>query len=107
MPYGTNWTNLNVMMQVENGYRLPAPKLCPKAIYIIMIDCWFDSQCFTLNSVRRNVAGTRIVGAALPSRSCEKNWSWRLTCSSPPVQKLKFAVAFIMYRCHRWYADRV
>ena len=29
------------MMQVESGYRLPAPAGTPKAIYSIMISCWW------------------------------------------------------------------
>eukprot|EP00039_Didymoeca_costata_P011755 m.166478 g.166478 ORF g.166478 m.166478 type:complete len:989 (+) comp15279_c0_seq7:245-3211(+) len=40
LPYGRSWTNMNVMMQVENGYRLPPPKDCPKAVYKLMLQCW-------------------------------------------------------------------
>lgn len=40
MPYGSKWTNMNVMMQVENGYRLPPPANCPRAVYNIMLQCW-------------------------------------------------------------------
>eukprot|EP00042_Codosiga_hollandica_P044782 m.446897 g.446897 ORF g.446897 m.446897 type:complete len:924 (+) comp56874_c0_seq1:183-2954(+) len=40
LPYGASWTNLNVMMKVESGYRLPPPPDCPKAIYSVMMACW-------------------------------------------------------------------
>lgn len=40
LPYGKDWTNLNVMMEVERGFRLPAPPDCPRAIYKVMMDCW-------------------------------------------------------------------
>lgn len=31
---------MNVMMQVESGYRLPPPPNCPKAVYKLMLQCW-------------------------------------------------------------------
>eukprot|EP00035_Acanthoeca_spectabilis_P020995 m.435749 g.435749 ORF g.435749 m.435749 type:complete len:1008 (+) comp17886_c0_seq1:364-3387(+) len=40
LPYGRKWTNMNVMMEVEKGYRLPAPAKCPKAVYQLMLKCW-------------------------------------------------------------------
>ena len=40
LPYGRKWTNMNVMMQVEGGYRLPPPAGCPKAVYKLMMQCW-------------------------------------------------------------------
>jgi serine/threonine protein kinase len=40
LPYGRKWTNMNVMIEVEKGYRLPAPAKCPKAVYQLMLKCW-------------------------------------------------------------------
>eukprot|EP00051_Salpingoeca_urceolata_P012971 m.161996 g.161996 ORF g.161996 m.161996 type:complete len:941 (-) comp17660_c0_seq4:47-2869(-) len=40
LPYGRDWSNLMVMMEVERGFRLPAPSDCPRAIYSLMMDCW-------------------------------------------------------------------
>eukprot|EP00038_Savillea_parva_P015664 m.14658 g.14658 ORF g.14658 m.14658 type:complete len:1077 (-) comp3182_c0_seq1:53-3283(-) len=40
LPYGRKWTNMNVMMEVEKGYRLSAPPKCPKAVYQLMLRCW-------------------------------------------------------------------
>lgn len=40
MPYGKKWTNMNVMLKVEDGFRLGAPPDCPKAVYQLMIQCW-------------------------------------------------------------------
>lgn len=40
LPYGKKWTNMNVMMEVEKGYRLEAPPKCPKAVYQLMLQCW-------------------------------------------------------------------
>lgn len=31
---------MNVMMEVEKGYRLPAPPKCPRAVYQLMLKCW-------------------------------------------------------------------
>ncbi|XP_045460826.1 tyrosine-protein kinase Src42A-like [Harmonia axyridis] len=33
-------SNTEVLQQVENGYRMPAPALCPPALYSIMLECW-------------------------------------------------------------------
>eukprot|EP00040_Diaphanoeca_grandis_P003553 m.25202 g.25202 ORF g.25202 m.25202 type:complete len:1008 (+) comp14914_c0_seq1:265-3288(+) len=40
LPYGKSWTNMNVMLKVEEGYRLPPPAGCPKAVYQLMVQCW-------------------------------------------------------------------
>nr|BAG55504.1 protein tyrosine kinase [Monosiga ovata] len=40
LPYGSAWSNLNVMMEVERGYRLPPPSDCPRAVYAMMMECW-------------------------------------------------------------------
>lgn len=40
LPYGKKWTNMNVMMEVEKGYRLPPPPNCPSAVYKLMLQCW-------------------------------------------------------------------
>lgn len=40
IPYGKKWTNMNVMLNVEKGYRLPPPEGCPKAVYQLMVQCW-------------------------------------------------------------------
>ena len=34
------WSNLNVMVEVERGFRLKAPKGCPRAIYKLMMASW-------------------------------------------------------------------
>ena len=31
---------MQVVQQVETGYRLPPPPGCPEAVYNLMIDCW-------------------------------------------------------------------
>ena len=39
MPYpGMN--NRQVLEQVERGYRMPKPQICPDALYEIMLSCW-------------------------------------------------------------------
>lgn len=40
IPYGKKWTNMNVMLNVEKGYRLPPPEGCPKPVYQLMVQCW-------------------------------------------------------------------
>jgi len=40
LPYGKSWSNLNVMVEVECGYRLPPPPGCPRAIYKVMMQSW-------------------------------------------------------------------
>ena len=50
-------TNGEVLVKVEQGYRMPPPPSCPEALYQIMLDCWkadpderptFDYLKFTL-----------------------------------------------------------
>ncbi|XP_004345109.1 protein tyrosine kinase src [Capsaspora owczarzaki ATCC 30864] len=33
-------TNVDVLHQVERGYRMPAPQGCPEQLYQVMLDCW-------------------------------------------------------------------
>lgn len=40
IPYGKKWTNMNVMLNVEKGFRLPPPAGCPKAVYQLMVQTW-------------------------------------------------------------------
>ncbi|XP_037089591.1 ephrin type-A receptor 4a-like [Pollicipes pollicipes] len=44
MSYGQrpywNWRNSEVIQRVKEGYRLPAPAGCPKALHQLMLDCW-------------------------------------------------------------------
>ncbi|CAH7439633.1 Epha5 [Phodopus roborovskii] len=35
-----NMTNQDVISSVEEGYRLPAPMGCPRALHQLMLDCW-------------------------------------------------------------------
>ncbi|XP_032274027.1 ephrin type-A receptor 8 [Phoca vitulina] len=35
-----NMTNRDVISSVEEGYRLPAPMGCPRALHQLMLDCW-------------------------------------------------------------------
>jgi len=56
-PYGNKWTNLYVMINVERGYRLPAPPGCPKAVYCLMMECW--------NPLRRQRPTFKSIVAAL------------------------------------------
>ena len=32
---------LQTITLVESGYRLPPPPGCPRAVYQLMIDCWY------------------------------------------------------------------
>ncbi|XP_028394334.1 ephrin type-A receptor 7-like [Dendronephthya gigantea] len=34
------WDNIKVMNEVEEGFRLPAPKDCPTAVHSLMLSCW-------------------------------------------------------------------
>ncbi|CAB4014881.1 ephrin type-A receptor 5 isoform X5, partial [Paramuricea clavata] len=34
------WDNTKVMKEVENGFRLPPPKDCPRGIHNLMLSCW-------------------------------------------------------------------
>jgi hypothetical protein len=38
-PYAT-MDNAAVISQVQGGYRAPQPKLCPAAMYALMLECW-------------------------------------------------------------------
>ncbi len=49
LPYGKQWTNMNVMMEVERGFRMPPPANCPRAIYQLMIDCWCGAYVWRLS----------------------------------------------------------
>jgi serine/threonine protein kinase len=40
-PYGA-WTNSQILKNVSEGYRLPAPKKTPAALYSIMLETWDD-----------------------------------------------------------------
>jgi len=44
MSYGErpywDWTNQEVIKQIEKGFRLPAPMDCPEALHQLMLDCW-------------------------------------------------------------------
>lgn len=33
-------TNAEVLHQVDNGYRMPAPAGCPGRLHEIMLECW-------------------------------------------------------------------
>lgn len=33
-------TNIEVVQQVQQGYRMPQPKTCPHLLYNIMLECW-------------------------------------------------------------------
>lgn len=35
---------VQVIEKVDAGYRLPPPPGCPRMIYELMIQCWYDSQ---------------------------------------------------------------
>ncbi|XP_046850241.1 ephrin type-B receptor 2-like [Xenia sp. Carnegie-2017] len=35
-----DWDNFKVLERVDEGYRLPAPKSCPKAVHELMHMCW-------------------------------------------------------------------
>ena len=39
-PYGEQWDNIRVQMEVVNGYRLPQPEHCPDSVYFVMSQCW-------------------------------------------------------------------
>ncbi|KAJ1155011.1 hypothetical protein NDU88_007747 [Pleurodeles waltl] len=39
MPY-SGMTGMQVVQQVERGYRMPQPPSCPKELYDIMLECW-------------------------------------------------------------------
>jgi hypothetical protein len=40
LPYGEAWSNTQVMMEVERGYRLPCPDGCSREIYVLVMSCW-------------------------------------------------------------------
>ncbi|MBV96646.1 Ephrin type-A receptor 8, partial [Eschrichtius robustus] len=39
-----NMTNQDVISSVEEGYRLPAPMGCPRALHQLMLDCWHKDR---------------------------------------------------------------
>uniref|UniRef100_A0A6I8PAY4 Ephrin type-A receptor 7 n=1 Tax=Ornithorhynchus anatinus TaxID=9258 RepID=A0A6I8PAY4_ORNAN len=39
-----NMNNRDVINSVEEGYRLPAPMGCPKALHQLMLDCWHKDR---------------------------------------------------------------
>uniref|UniRef100_A0A8I3MB23 Ephrin type-A receptor 8 n=1 Tax=Canis lupus familiaris TaxID=9615 RepID=A0A8I3MB23_CANLF len=39
-----NMTNRDVISSVEEGYRLPAPMGCPRALHQLMLDCWHKDR---------------------------------------------------------------
>lgn len=36
----TGMTNINVLREIQSGYRMPCPKGCPQPLYSIMLQCW-------------------------------------------------------------------
>jgi serine/threonine protein kinase len=40
LPYGSGWTNVQVLQEVDRGYRLPCPEGCDQSIYVLMMSCW-------------------------------------------------------------------
>lgn len=41
LPY-EGWTNSEVVDNVEKGYRLPVPPICPHGVCQLMTECWYD-----------------------------------------------------------------
>ena len=39
-----NWVVLQVLHQVEHGFRMQQPQGCPPALYDIMLECWHKVQ---------------------------------------------------------------
>lgn len=35
--------NHDVILHIEQGYRIPCPKSCPSNLYAIMLKCWKDN----------------------------------------------------------------
>ena len=33
-------SNNEVLIQVEKGYRIPRPRMCPEELHDIMLECW-------------------------------------------------------------------
>ena len=42
MYYDCSYSYNHTKLQVDNGYRMPPPTGCPKAVYDVMMLCW---QC--------------------------------------------------------------
>eukprot|EP00912_Choanoflagellata_sp_UC4_P002242 UC4_evm1s1421 len=40
MPYGKVWSNMKVLVEIEKGFRMPCPDMCPRAVYLLMMQCW-------------------------------------------------------------------
>uniref|UniRef100_A0A8C9PIN5 Ephrin type-A receptor 8 n=1 Tax=Spermophilus dauricus TaxID=99837 RepID=A0A8C9PIN5_SPEDA len=80
-----NMTNRDVSSSVEEGYRLPAPMGCPRALHQLMLDCWqkdraqrprFSHIVSVLDALIRSpesLRATATAGRCLPpafARSC-------------------------------------
>ncbi|KAI6056360.1 EPHA8 [Marmota monax] len=80
-----NMTNRDVISSVEEGYRLPAPMGCPRALHQLMLDCWqkdraqrprFSHIVSVLDALIRSpesLRATATAGRCLPpafARSC-------------------------------------
>ena len=39
-PYSDMASNMEVVMKITGGYRLPPPAKCPQAAHTIMLRCW-------------------------------------------------------------------
>ncbi|XP_022236459.1 ephrin type-A receptor 4-like, partial [Limulus polyphemus] len=50
MSYGErpywNWSNQDVIKNIEKGYRLSAPMDCPEALHQLMLDCWQKERSY-------------------------------------------------------------
>ncbi|XP_076320575.1 ephrin type-A receptor 4-like isoform X2 [Tachypleus tridentatus] len=50
MSYGErpywNWSNQDVIKNIEKGYRLTAPMDCPEAVHQLMLDCWQKERSY-------------------------------------------------------------
>jgi ephrin-B len=40
----SQFTNSEVVRQVNTGYNQPPPPGCPRAIYQLMVDCWYANS---------------------------------------------------------------
>uniref|UniRef100_G1NZF7 Ephrin type-A receptor 8 n=1 Tax=Myotis lucifugus TaxID=59463 RepID=G1NZF7_MYOLU len=81
-----NMTNRDVISSVEEGYRLPAPMGCPRALHQLMLDCWhkdraqrprFSQIVSILDALIRNPESLRTTATLCPrcpapafARSC-------------------------------------
>ena len=62
LPYPDIATNAQVYEAVIEGYRMPEPKDCPKALYQIMLDCWRlnDDERPTFNNIHHHLLGAKV-----------------------------------------------